>query len=178
MHVVFDDHVPSTKQLVKTLRSIFVVKSICAQNRIGMDCHVIPKDTVGVYGHIGMDNTILADFHMVAYKDIGLYDGPLAYVRTFGNSAACPFERLEILGQFIELPKWLVRNQDRLVFGTLHLFIYEHHSGFGLQGLIIIFGMVHKHNIAFFHHMDLIHSEYGKVFLSYKTGTYDFRYFL
>src|SRR6218665_436093 len=77
-------------------------------------------------------------------------------------------ERLEVMRQFVKLPKRVIRNQQRFSFRALYFFIDQNDRSCRLQSLVIIFRMVNKNDVSRFYHMDFVHAVNRKSFVANK----------
>jgi predicted cupin superfamily sugar epimerase len=62
--------------------------------------------------------------------------------------------------QEIEIAAGIIANEQSFSGRAFHVFVDENGSSGRLQGLVIIFGMVHKNNVSRFHHVDLVDARY------------------
>jgi hypothetical protein len=110
-----------------------------------------------------MDHAAFPDLHMIADKGAGIDKGSLPDLRERADGLHSAFEGTEMPYDLQVGFERIVDHQQSLARRAFHHFIDNDERRGGLQALVVILGMVHKNQVAFFYFMDLIDAGSGSL---------------
>ena len=107
-------------------------------------------------GDVGVNDAVAADADLVAYIHIGHDHGPFAHLRGIADHFMRRREGAVVIHDLQVSLEGLVHDQQRFACRHFRALVDDDITGGRPQAGIVILGMVHKDQVAFFHFVNLI----------------------